>query len=90
MTSANSSNAIVHSLFPKNVRDRLMEDALGDNGKATKDGGNMMPFSVSPFSNAYDPATAGRMVVSRPIADLFVEATIMFADIANFTAWCSV
>jgi class 3 adenylate cyclase len=32
----------------------------------------------------------GPIVVARPIADLFVEATIMFADIANFTAWCSV
>jgi class 3 adenylate cyclase len=25
-----------------------------------------------------------------PIADLFPEATVMFADIAGFTAWCSV
>jgi class 3 adenylate cyclase len=26
----------------------------------------------------------------RPIADLFPEATVMFADIAGFTAWSSI
>jgi hypothetical protein len=28
--------------------------------------------------------------ISRPIADLFLECTVMFADIAGFTAWSSV
>jgi hypothetical protein len=38
-SGTNTFNAIANSLFPKDVRDRLMEDAIGDNGKPTKDGG---------------------------------------------------
>eukprot|EP00934_Nitzschia_sp_Nitz4_P002441 Nitzschia sp. Nitz4//scaffold68_size99682//91398//95434//NITZ4_004577-RA/size99682-snap-gene-0.6-mRNA-1//1//CDS//3329556632//2436//frame0 len=35
-------------------------------------------------------ASTGIMAGSRPIADLFPNATVMFADIAGFTAWSSV
>lgn len=37
--------------------------------------------SVTPISN---------LAKDEPIADLFPEATVMFADIAGFTAWSSV
>jgi len=32
---------------------------------------------------------AGSILTSEPIADLFPSATVMFLDIAGFTAWCS-
>ena len=36
------------------------------------------------------PAEETNRKVSRPIADFFPETTVMFADIAGFTAWSSV
>jgi hypothetical protein len=68
MNSAIRTNNLISSMFPENVRDRLMEDALQDEGKEGK---------------------ASVYVKTRPIADFFPEATIMFADISGFTAWAS-
>mmetsp|Transcript_9200 Transcript_9200/g.19829 ORF Transcript_9200/g.19829 Transcript_9200/m.19829 type:complete len:1297 (+) Transcript_9200:189-4079(+) len=39
-------------------------------------------------ANPMEPLAAVRQV-SPPVADLYPEATVMFADIAGFTAWCS-
>jgi hypothetical protein len=66
MDSAIRTSNLISSMFPENVRDRLMDDALQDEGR-TVDGG----------------------FKTRPIADFFPEATIMFADISGFTAWAS-
>jgi class 3 adenylate cyclase len=41
------------------------------------------------FLNAGDVDENGAAVTA-PIADLFTECTVMFADIAGFTAWSSV
>ena len=65
---AQRSDAVVRSLFPAAVRDRLMAD--DENSDLKKQVG------------------AGKFR-SRPIADLFPESTVMFADIAGFTAWSS-
>jgi hypothetical protein len=95
MKTAVQTSAIVSALFPSNVRDRLfpteeetpMRHArylhLNRNRKSTesflRDG--------SPSDNMENVADTSR--ASRPIADLFPEATVMFADIAGFTAWSS-
>jgi class 3 adenylate cyclase len=65
--NAARSNAIVTSLFPKNVRDRIVaqEPNEGDIGDNTR-------------------------MKGPPIADLYLESTIMFADVVGFTAWSSV
>jgi class 3 adenylate cyclase len=81
MTSANKSNAIVNSLFPANVRDRLMDQALADNETA-------QATNRSLFENGQTRAMGSIHV--KPIADLFPETTVMFADISGFTAWSSV
>jgi hypothetical protein len=67
MDSAIRTSNLISSMFPENVRDRLMEDAMQDEGKTSVGGG----------------------IKTRPIADFFPEATIIFADIAGFTAWAS-
>lgn len=36
------------------------------------------------------PSSLRRRMASKPIADLFPEASVLFADIAGFTAWSSV
>ena len=45
---------------------------------------------LSSENESVDMDMMGESDEDRPIADLFPETTIMFADIAGFTAWSSV
>ena len=48
-------------------------------------------MQLKAFTNEEDEGDqVGNAFGSKPIADLFPEATVMFADIAGFTAWSSV
>eukprot|EP00980_Cylindrotheca_fusiformis_P017448 scaffold5439_cov132-Cylindrotheca_fusiformis.AAC.7 len=80
---AKRAEAIVTSVFPKEVGLRLIEQAARD--EANKVSSKVM---INDFlfekKRAYD--TNSR---STPIADLFPETTVMFADIVGFTAWSS-
>jgi class 3 adenylate cyclase len=80
VVTAARSNAIVSSMFPDAIRDRLLQQ----NGAATGSTKNLKSFLVDGDTDASIGAT------SRPLADLFLETTIMFADICGFTAWSSV
>jgi len=91
--SAKKSHAIVSSLFPSNVRDRL----LNEQKKTTKGGGGLgTMFRASQGALAAtnaDKESASVIIpphVARPIADLFPATTVIFADIVGFTAWSSV
>jgi hypothetical protein len=67
MTTAMHSSAIVSSLFPSTVRGRLFDEGSNPTCDETKqDGGSFVSF--------------GDKLVSRPIADLYPSATVMFAD----------
>jgi class 3 adenylate cyclase len=70
------ARAVVNSLFPANVQDRLF------NEKREAPRTNTRFFKQDFEENSGKPK-------SRPIADLFPHATVLFADIAGFTAWCS-
>eukprot|EP00980_Cylindrotheca_fusiformis_P024698 scaffold12306_cov109-Cylindrotheca_fusiformis.AAC.1 len=66
---------IVSNVFPTAIRDRLYQSGQAQKG-----------------SNQYgllDPLGGGLGGGGVPLADLFPETTIMFADIAGFTAWAS-
>jgi hypothetical protein len=80
LQKAVQSTAIVSSLFPKNVRDRLMQtqatDSDTDESKA-----RLMSFMGGANERGFDS--------NKPIADLFPNCTVLFADIAGFTAWSS-
>jgi hypothetical protein len=81
MKKAMQTHQIVASLFPKNVRDRLLQD---DNEK--KESALMAPdHRLKTFLNGNE----GNNQSQAPIADLFPHSTILFADIAGFTAWSS-
>jgi Adenylate and Guanylate cyclase catalytic domain len=82
MHKALQTNAIVASMFPANVRDRLMDQTPGP--KMTRDG----RFDIRWLSKYVDEA-ADSGVQAPPIADLFPNCTVLFADIAGFTAWSS-
>jgi hypothetical protein len=64
MDSAIRTNKMVASLFPENVRDRLMEDA-DEQLKAEKQG-KLAGFTRKEIENS-----SNKMPVSRPIADFF-------------------
>jgi Adenylate and Guanylate cyclase catalytic domain len=81
------SSAIVSSLFPHNVVERLMlpakpEGSLSTSVQYSSNSQRLKHFLVG---RNYDGADAG----IQPVADLFPFATELFADIAGFTAWCS-
>ena len=91
LKKAVQSTAIVSSLFPKNVRDRLIQSHTKDGNEQTgaianfsekmrKNKGDA-PKSSYGGANPYDTGDA--------IADLFPNCTVLFADIAGFTAWSS-
>ena len=111
---ATKSSAIVESLFPAQVRERMLnkqnlEDSIiktsGHGGGDTIKTG---PPSIGPTimrkhgmgRNVVMPKTMSvkqylsrnsrdDISVSQPIADLFQNTTVIFADIAGFTAWSS-
>lgn len=83
LKSAARSNAIVTSLFPKNVARQMMEDE--DERQATQ------KFSAARLMKTFSAAGAGvePPATKKPIADMFKNVTIMFGDISGFTAWSS-
>eukprot|EP00934_Nitzschia_sp_Nitz4_P003423 Nitzschia sp. Nitz4//scaffold22_size323478//228950//232528//NITZ4_000565-RA/size323478-snap-gene-0.561-mRNA-1//-1//CDS//3329543109//3413//frame0 len=96
LNTAIKSSAIVSSLFPKNVRTRLlaMTEEKELHRKHSTQKSKLKSFITEITSGvAEDDITAtkndGMAFDSRPIADLFPEATVMFADIVSFTAWSS-
>lgn len=92
VNAAAQSNAIISSLFPTNVRDRLFQEAK-ENRQQTKQRKGTAPKSSlsSMLKSGSLHETGGNgddddddyMYKSKPIADLFPETTILFADIAG-------
>lgn len=98
LRKAVQSTAIVSSLFPKTVRDRLMNATAvsGDDGEAK---------TISAFRDRLRNRKPGVSHMDKlemakkdemgsddygeTIADLFPNCTVLFADIAGFTAWSS-
>ena len=70
MTSANRTGALVNSLFPKNVRERLMHDEDMDSK------GKLKPFGKN--KNEDNAAVDGPLVFhTKPIADYYPAGSIM-------------
>jgi class 3 adenylate cyclase len=111
MDSALRSNAVVSSLFPSIVRDKILNEAniniAETDGTSTviKDNTDLVktPFSKrlskGPASDENTTLFDGCdttdnknllfILDSPPIADLYKETTVFFADIAGFTQWSS-
>ncbi|CAB9518147.1 Receptor-type guanylate cyclase gcy [Seminavis robusta] len=85
LQKATQSTAIVASLFPKNVRDRLL--AGGNLEKEETDGFGI--GNKSRLKGFMAGETEGNDEDEQPIADLFPHCTVFFCDIAGFTAWSS-
>ena len=85
---AKRTNAIVSSLFPANVRDRLFQEGNETANQKNKGLQKLKDKSRS-FGLLEEDESEDTTLKSKPIADLFPEVTVMFADIAGFTAWSS-
>ncbi|CAJ1964592.1 unnamed protein product [Cylindrotheca closterium] len=103
---AAANNAIVDSLYPKEIRNRLFNK---DEDKAIDTKGSFdapepaddviqgaQKFRLKNYLQE-DPGMQNKtdeemedIGDSKPIADLFPHTTVLFADIAGFTAWSSV
>jgi class 3 adenylate cyclase len=90
MENARQTNLIVSSLFPAFVRDRLLKakDGKGHN-LARVDSRRYLTTPRSMLRSYLDDEQKNDISKSKPIADLFPDTTVMFADISGFTAWSS-
>lgn len=91
LTSAIKTSAIVSSLFPENVRDQLMTSQSEQALDASQPEGRLQLFlnDGKKNDNVFESQGLARDS-AKPIAELFPETTVVFADIAGFTAWSSV
>eukprot|EP00934_Nitzschia_sp_Nitz4_P004178 Nitzschia sp. Nitz4//scaffold273_size25297//1398//4964//NITZ4_008313-RA/size25297-processed-gene-0.16-mRNA-1//1//CDS//3329545238//4168//frame0 len=94
--AAVKSSAIVSSLFPKNVRTRLLDMSEKESQAKHSTQKSRLKNFMADISGGMDDIGGstkskqnGMTFDSQPIADLFPSATVMFADIVNFTAWSS-
>ena len=94
---AAKTQALVSSLFPKNVQERILEEANKNKAVVEKKPARNRLFSplhtkssMMQFLDEDDHDDIGETLKkSRPIADLFPATTILFCDIVGFTAWSS-
>ena len=98
-SAAAKTQALVSSLFPKNVQQRILDDA---NEQALKEQraksrlangfrgkSQLKDFLDGDNGDEEEARDKDVAFTTRPIADLFPETTVLFADIAGFTAWSS-
>ena len=85
MKQAMQTSAIVSSLFPANVRDRLLRasTASSDNGKGRDDSIRSGNSYSQKLLLGGDDIAAEDDICAAPIADLFPHCTVCFADIAG-------
>eukprot|EP00934_Nitzschia_sp_Nitz4_P005687 Nitzschia sp. Nitz4//scaffold314_size20990//18196//20845//NITZ4_008633-RA/size20990-augustus-gene-0.26-mRNA-1//-1//CDS//3329547476//5677//frame0 len=86
MQRVEAQDKIVSNLFPATIRDRLY--GIGDKLAGCDDGYSTTSASQNPHASGGD-VNGPDIFGSRPLADLFLETTVLFADIAGFTAWSS-
>ena len=92
MSSAVRTDALVMSLIPAQFRAQLLDEERNPKLSKTdafcasgaKD--HLQDFMTNGLKEDDD----GHHMLSKPVADLFPEATVLFADISGFTAWSSV
>eukprot|EP00977_Amphora_coffeiformis_P006818 scaffold1498_cov163-Amphora_coffeaeformis.AAC.10 len=89
--SAQKTSAIVAEIFPKNVQKRIIEEKQErERNNLNASRSNLAPKSeLKSMMSKGDEKSGVENYKGKPIADLFPETTIMFADIVGFTAWSS-
>ena len=80
VNAAAESNAMVLSLFPAHVRDQMLSQ------RRRKTSTSKSNHKLKGFLNTKEVAS-DEDLATKPIADLFLDTTVAFADIVGFTAW---
>lgn len=88
MKKAVRSSAIVSSLYPEQVRDRLYHEETSKT-MSKSDAWNNNDKEIPLDKLASMDESAVHAPAGRPIADSYEECTVLFADIAGFTKWSS-
>lgn len=98
-TKAVEQTAVVSSLFPEQVRNQVVgiveknKSSNGNNnftaGAGTKSAWKAPSHQKSKAAASSYERLAADLDNSEPIADLYPDCTVLFADIAGFTAWSS-
>jgi class 3 adenylate cyclase len=79
MKSAERSNFVLSGLFPTTVREQVLDAGA----KVSKELENRQSST-----RALSPPSSDVVVnISKPIADLYAETTVLFGDVAGFTRW---
>ncbi len=97
MKTAIQSTTIVSSLFPSNIRDRLLNNDDSSNNLGPNSRRSMFEPTKARLKTYLNdgeqepevPSERSSGHSNKPIADLFPATTVLFADIAGFTAWSS-
>jgi Adenylate and Guanylate cyclase catalytic domain len=84
LEKAAQSTAIVSSLFPKQVCERLLAD--DDQNKGVSSIGLAPKNKLKAFLSS---GAEGQVSNQTQVAELFANCTVLFADISGFTAWSS-
>lgn len=91
MKTAITTRKLISSLFPDVVIDRMLPSL-----EVASNSGDTQPKKLQSFSNhrkdsgLCTQSEIGYTRPSNPIAELFPDTTVCFADIAGFTAWSSI
>ena len=98
-TKAVESSAVVSSLFPEAVREQVVgiveksnttEPSREYRTASAGRGWEKSPTKAATTSgNSYYDRLAAELDSSAPIANLYPDCTVLFCDIAGFTAWSS-
>ncbi|CAB9514142.1 Receptor-type guanylate cyclase gcy [Seminavis robusta] len=91
--NAAKTSALVTSMFPRHIRDQLMQQNESRKNKKRSKGGEPMTKSSKMRSfltdgDSDDDKGRGNQG-NNSLADLYLETSVMFADIQGFTAWSS-
>lgn len=82
--NAARSNAIVTQLFPGNLREQIVARKQAE--MQLKKGSTKSSNFLKSFAEGKNTYSLTDMS-TKPVAELFLNATIIFADIVGFTAW---
>ena len=85
LAAVQRSNALVGSLFPQAVRDRLHMQSLKLEAAPKL---RLKTFMANDNKGVTKIESSERNVAD-PIADLFPHCTVLFADVSGFSAWAS-
>ena len=86
--NAAKSSEIVTSMFPGALRDKIMEQRSGTAINGSKEM-NDRQYAASQFKALMSGDDLNEIESSVPLAELYLNTTVFFADIVGFTAWLS-